>query len=254
MAMGMLEKAPSGLVDAPPEFYERIRRLIDAHHPHLRQARLRVQVRQSVPTIQFATSWAEVDTPNNEAEAAEFDFSLWFALDAWETLDDWQRDALTEHELYHCGFDDEGKPVLVPHSIEEFNGVLARYGLWWPDSRETRAVIDMLAQTGERIDKMPQGYQRPLQGGSSGSTGAGGSSGSTGAGGSSGSTGAKTGTPVWSDPDLVPGGDFHVIDVGNGRVIELSPAAYQAAVASIMADLNGAMGGQQGGSSGSTGA
>lgn len=55
--------------------------------------------------------------------------------------------ALTEHELYHCGvklkdgepvYDRHGAPVfaLRPHDVEEFTGVVRRYGAWKEDLEE----------------------------------------------------------------------------------------------------------------------
>lgn len=48
-------------------------------------------------------------------------------------------------------------------------------------------------------------------------------------------------TNGFADPHLMPGQDFHPIDLGNGNVIALCPACYKAAVESILADLAGAL-------------
>lgn len=71
-------------------------------------------------------------------------------LDAawWLQADDLQRLALLEHELYHCGqardkhgdlrFRKDGTPVwgIRPHDIEEFHGVVMRYGTAMDDIAE----------------------------------------------------------------------------------------------------------------------
>lgn len=61
--------------------------------------------------------------------------------------------ALLEHELYHCGqvhdefgvpqFTKDGQPKLFvrPHDVEEFVGVVARYGVGDPDSYLGRLII-----------------------------------------------------------------------------------------------------------------
>lgn len=180
---------------APPEILERVERIANAYHPHLRDARLKIGVREKTPTIMHALTWGEVDTPNNDAEARAFDFSIWFALDAWATLDNTQRDALVDHELSHCIWDDEGKPKLNGHEIEEFNGVLERYGLWWPDVLITPAAILKMAETGQKGATMPEYVTEhnmgSFGGGNHGSSGAG-NHGSSGAGnhGSSGAYGS----------------------------------------------------------------
>lgn len=57
--------------------------------------------------------------------------------------------------------------------------------------------------------------------------------------------GGGQGTPSagWADPHLKPGQDFYPVSLGNGNVIALCPACYEAAKASILADAQGAMGG-----------
>lgn len=258
----------ANLRPAPPEFMTRLKRLIDAYHPHLQEARIQVQVRDAVKVAVNRTSaWAQVDTPNNDAEKREFDFTMWYALEAWDALTDMQRDALMDHELTHCIWDDTGKPALSPHTIEEFDAILVRYGVWWPDAQGfVDAINNMPALDGPEGKNMPHatgGYHRPMRGGSSGSTGAGGSSGSTGAGGSSGSTGAggssgSTGARVaWTDPAIKAGDDFYTVALGNGEVLELCPDCFAAAAQSIFGDLLAMSFGdapQPGGSSGSTGA
>lgn len=237
---------------ASPDLLARLDRLIAAYHPHLRDARLEVQMRDKAQANSGSVAWAEVDTADNDAEARAFDFTVWFAADVWAKLDETQRDALADHELYHCQYDEAGKPTLVPHDIQEFNAIIARYGLWWPDADETRRALQQQPRQGQEENEMPgfSSYQRPQPGGSSGSTGAY----NLPMQGNHGSTGAYA-QPVWSDPMLQEGGDFHTIDLGDGRVIELSPQAYAAAIASILADLQTAMGNAapQPGQSGSTG-
>lgn len=44
-----------------------------------------------------------------------------------------QMDALLDHELRHCGFDQKGAPIIVQHDVEEFVGTIKRYGLWFED-------------------------------------------------------------------------------------------------------------------------
>lgn len=68
------------------------------------------------------------------------DFLLTFSATAAATMDDASFCALVEHELYHCAqkldrygmpaFDKEGQPVFAirGHDVEEFVGVVARYG------------------------------------------------------------------------------------------------------------------------------
>lgn len=259
---------------APPEFKQRISRLIAAYPQrlgHLRDARFEVLVRDEAPVIEGAEAWGEVDTPDDDAERAEFDFSIWFALDTWALLDDFQRDALTFHELSHCGWSADGKPQLLHHDVEMFDAELKHFGVWWDDAAATLDALRTMPPPhgAEGISEMPQGYQRPMRGsfgsggagsfgsggaGSFGSGGAGsfgsggaGSFGSGGAGsfgsGGAGSFGSGGARVAYSDPKLKPGDDYHVVDLGNGEVMELCPACFQAAAQSILSQLLAAAGG-----------
>lgn len=78
------------------------------------------------------------------------------------TMDDWQFMALVEHELYHIAgkldrygapaFDrDTGKRALEMrgHSVEEFTGVVRRYGATSPELREMVRAINKGAELSE---------------------------------------------------------------------------------------------------------
>lgn len=49
------------------------------------------------------------------------------------TTEPGKREPLLFHELLHCGLDDDGKPSIVAHDIEEFGAVVAHYGRWKSD-------------------------------------------------------------------------------------------------------------------------
>lgn len=251
------------LRDAPPEIIDRLWRLVDAYHPHLSAARIKVEVRDEAPVKNGFTTMAEVDTADDDAERAEFDFAVWFALDEWAGMTELQRDAITDHELCHCGWDEQGKPLLINHDIQEFNAIIARYGLWWPSADETRLALHEATSGPNGPERkqtaMSSAYQRPLPG-NHGSTGAlqrplPGNHGSTGAlqrplPGNHGSTGALQqpmpgnhgSTGAMTDPHLTPGADYHAIDLGNGETLELCPDCYRAVAATVLADLQAMLG------------
>lgn len=74
------------------------------------------------------------------------DFLITLGADWWAEASPQEREILVFHEALHCGqakdqygtlrFDRmTGRPVLsmVPHDLEEFNAVVARYGAWKGD-------------------------------------------------------------------------------------------------------------------------
>jgi hypothetical protein len=80
----------------------------------------------------------------------------------WTQATDADRCALVEHELYHCGheLDEFGEPkygkdgapklAIRGHDVEEFVGVVRRYGLGDPDSSVARLVL-AAADTASKI-------------------------------------------------------------------------------------------------------
>jgi len=73
----------------------------------------------------------------------DYDFIIWIAQDVWEgELSMAQREALVDHELCHCTMDDNGKPKLKHHDIEEFNEVVERHGIWKDDLKTFAGIIE----------------------------------------------------------------------------------------------------------------
>ncbi len=68
------------------------------------------------------------------SEGKDFAFHvIEIAADAWKDLSEHQRQALVYHELLHCGMDDDGDPLIMPHDVEEFRRVGEVFGLWKAD-------------------------------------------------------------------------------------------------------------------------
>lgn len=57
-----------------------------------------------------------------------------------------QMDALLDHELRHCGFDQNGLPIIIQHDVEEFCGTVERYGLWFEDVRRFAELCERVSQ------------------------------------------------------------------------------------------------------------
>ena len=83
------------------------------------------------------------------------DFIVWFDAAWWSTADERSRLMVLEHELYHCGQarDDWGTPrysrmtgdpifTIKRHDVEEFIGVVRRYGASGPVLDLVEAVTD----------------------------------------------------------------------------------------------------------------
>lgn len=124
---------------------------------HVRQMRT-VLATAEIPTIQ-AGGWkrARFELQLREWFDAPLDFLLTFSAPDCGRLEDRAFCALVEHELYHCAqaedrygaprfHRDTGLPIYIirGHDVEEFTGVVRRYG---PTSRDVRDMVDAASQS-----------------------------------------------------------------------------------------------------------
>jgi hypothetical protein len=63
----------------------------------------------------------------------DYRFLIDFNIEIWNELTLDQQMALVDHELCHCGLDENGIAYLIPHSVEEFRQIITRYGFWKDD-------------------------------------------------------------------------------------------------------------------------
>jgi len=119
---------------APDYVLDITKRLIALYHEPLKDARIGVIMRSEAPTVggQFVLGGAEKVSAKAQVHAP-YDFIIWLSADRWGLLAPLQKEALIDHELCHCQWNDiEGKAAIRPHDIEEFAEILERYGYWWP--------------------------------------------------------------------------------------------------------------------------
>ena len=66
------------------------------------------------------------------------------AEEEWKSMNAAQEKALLDHELSHCGWDEEkDAPTIIPHDVEEFAAVIARHGLWRNDLKVLGQAVQM---------------------------------------------------------------------------------------------------------------
>lgn len=130
--------------------------LIADHHQHLVDARIGYLYRRKAKTGGGKVTLATASlVPERWQVFAPFDFCIEVAWLQWQQLDVAQRQALVDHELYHCDLevDDDGQGTwtLRKHDVEEFSEVITRHGLWKSDvrdfvetARQAQAVVEPL--------------------------------------------------------------------------------------------------------------
>lgn len=161
------ESAPDLLAWIRATFLDEGSRLYNPDHQHLQQARLGTlwtncdnskQMRSVVAQAELMPpmamgKWQRARAIQQVEDWFEGmpDFLLTFSAPAAAGMDDTSFCALVEHELYHCGvkldefggpkFKQDGTPAFAMrgHDVEEFVGVVARYGA---DAAGVSAMID----------------------------------------------------------------------------------------------------------------
>lgn len=118
-----------------------------AFHEELAGARIAHLYRYKLGGRQQCRMLARVKKASAElAYLADVDFVVVYSWSAWAGLTLWQRLAVVDHELSHCGKDEEAGWLLVPHDIEEFGTIARRWGDWHPGLSHFRAQLDLFAK------------------------------------------------------------------------------------------------------------
>jgi len=149
--------------------------IIRTCHPHLVPVRVEfVFTREPLPSKHGRTTLANAQkysglkaflasNPEAPAETIELfpdatgEFNDFFVVQVdnalWRQLNAKQKKALIDHELCHCGVenDDKGntKLVIQPHDLEEFRCIVERHGFWKDDV----AAFAKSIEKAKRVDK-----------------------------------------------------------------------------------------------------
>lgn len=119
--------------------YGRMWDVVGAHHDHLVDAAIALAWMHEVkPDRDGRLVWGRTrKVSSQERIFHNHDFVITLNCAVWAELDDQSKRALIDHELSHCGSktNDEGEVsyYLRKHDLEEFVGIVRRYGLWKSD-------------------------------------------------------------------------------------------------------------------------
>lgn len=161
MGPGAFVPAPEVVAWAQETIIDERGALHNPDHIHLLQARIGAVWTSAEAKVTGARIAGQAETPSPKGKGfvkprQEFQLREWFCESPWDHLpdfvitlsspysascDDVSWCALVEHELYHCGqavdgmgnprFNSQsGRPIFTirPHDVEEFVGVVERYG------------------------------------------------------------------------------------------------------------------------------
>lgn len=118
------------------------KQLIPKYHSHLATAKICYLFRTKAKTSGPKVILGQASRMNTRIKAiADFDFIIEIGYDEWKELNASQKTALIDHELCHCGGEEdentgEMKWRILPHDLEEFRDIVHRHGLWKSDLKE----------------------------------------------------------------------------------------------------------------------
>jgi hypothetical protein len=124
--------------EAKPEVIEMAQTLIAEYHKEIRRANIAFVMKSDDKfKLKKHQKWAvAAKIPAKYDAFLDFDFLIWIQEEIWRLLNPDQRRALIDHELSHCGFDENDQPVIIPHDFEEFSAIIERHGLWRKSLKE----------------------------------------------------------------------------------------------------------------------
>lgn len=131
------------------------RDLIKEYHPALGVANIVYLFRDKAPKHKGKITLGAARRTNPiEKALTGYDFVIWVAEDEWSEMDMKKRRALVDHELSHCGLDENGNWTTYDHDFTGFNAVLQRHGYWSGDLKRMKKSIEQLSLFGDNKPKL----------------------------------------------------------------------------------------------------
>lgn len=110
--------------------------LIEKYHQHLTNAKIAYVFKKGTwnkngkEVLGSAKKCSEKDKILHN-----YDFIITINYEAWARASKIKRQAILDHELNHCGVNEYGEYIFVPHDLEDFASVIRRHGLYKDDVR-----------------------------------------------------------------------------------------------------------------------
>ena len=112
------------------EVLEIAQELIHEYHPSLIEARVAFVFRDKASKSGNKMILGKASKISDKLKVhLDYDFLIWLAEEEYSEMLPEQRRALIDHALSHCSFVDQ-IPEMRHHDIEEFKGIIERYGFW----------------------------------------------------------------------------------------------------------------------------
>ena len=129
--------------------------LLPAFHRELTNARIAYLLKEKSTTRGRSPLGKTNLLSKRDRFLSDYDFVVVFDWSRWKALTLVQRVALVDHQLEHCGVDDNGNFVMMDHDIREFNTTVRRWGAWQPSVRDFFRAAKVQFEMFETADETP---------------------------------------------------------------------------------------------------
>ena len=121
---------------------EIVRDVMGHYHNSLLGARIGIVMRDFAPRTNGKVTYGKAKKISEQDKVfMPYDFVIWFANDTWQELTAMQKQALVDHKLSHCVWDEFEGASMRAHDIEEFTHIIERYGFWWPHPERFQEAV-----------------------------------------------------------------------------------------------------------------
>jgi hypothetical protein len=132
---GRPKKEKAEYRDAPEDLKTMAAKLISEFHGGLAEAKICYLVRTGEWKKKGKDVFGRAEVVSKKHKhLTGYDFIITIGLRCWNVAEEDFKRALLDHELTHCCKDEdkEGNPkyYIQDHSVEDFNAIIRRYGLW----------------------------------------------------------------------------------------------------------------------------
>lgn len=137
---------------APEHILALVKETIVRHHNRLRTANIAVLMKDKATQkngVYVLGTAAVFPDKMKPLTNINYDFLVVLAEDTWIQLTPSEREALVDHELCHCEYDENSKPVVRAHDVEEFVEIIERHGFWRPSLRSMALAVQTRFEFGD---------------------------------------------------------------------------------------------------------
>lgn len=125
---------PDVIFQDAPDVEDIARKLIGKYHEHLINAAIKYLKRYGNWVVSKKVRLGNAEKCSGKYKhLTGYDFVITVNGAFFDSMKLTQKEALIDHELCHCGVNDDDEYCIWLHDVEDFSAVVHRHGLWQED-------------------------------------------------------------------------------------------------------------------------